>query len=83
MATKEQINELYKKFGEKKESAKRKSSLNLSAIVKNTGIFLCTVIVVPFLLLFVLYKAFCDDNKQISIRKFFNFKNQKLTTNVG
>ena len=78
--TTEQINELYRRFGEKQEKRKKRS---INDFLKKTALILCLILIIPFLVLFVFYKAFCDDDNRISIRKFFRFKNPNIETNVG
>jgi hypothetical protein len=79
-ATNEQINELYRRYGEKQ---KKKRNFSLTFLLKKIALYICLIPIVPALFLFVFYKAFCDDNNIISIRKFFRFKNQNIETYVG
>lgn len=83
-ATKEQIDELYKKFGEKKNVTKKEGfKFKVKKILTNIGIVLCCIVLTPLIVIYVLYKAFGDDNHKISVTKFFNLKNIQVGSNVG
>lgn len=73
-ATQEQINELYKTYGEKVD-AKLSGNWKLKAknTVRKIGVYICLIPIVPVIVLYVLYKGFGDSNKKISVRKFFKF----------
>ena len=79
-ATTEQINELYRQFGEKQEKLKK---FSLKSLFKKIAVVLCVMPLLPFILLYVYYKAFCSDDNRISIVKFFNLKPKNTLTNVG
>ena len=79
-ATTEQINELYRQFGEKQAKRKKRS---FKAVLKNIAVVLCVIPLVPIIALYVYYKAVCDDDNRISVVKFFNLKDKKALTNVG
>lgn len=82
-ATTEQINALYKKYGEKKGEKKK---LTFKQKVKNAamyaGVVLALIPIIPMLFLYVLYKGVFDDDHKISLTKFFRL-NKKVQTNVG
>ena len=78
-ATKEQIDALYRKYGEKKVTAK---NATLKAKLKNAavkvGVVICLIPILPALFLYVTYKAFFDDDKRINMTKFFRLDNNKM-----
>lgn len=79
-ASNEQIKELYRRYGEKK-SAPRTTKQKIKYALQYTGVAIAMVFVVPFLILYVLYKGLMDDNHQISLTKFFRL--DKLKTQNG
>ncbi len=79
-ASNEQIKELYRRYGEKK-SAPRTTKQKIKYVLQYTGVAIAMVFVVPFLILYVLYKGLMDDNHQISLTKFFRL--DKLKTQNG
>lgn len=79
-ATTEQINELYRQFGEKQEKLKK---FSFKALMRKIAVILCIIPLLPFMILYVYYKAFCSDDNKISIVKFFNLKPKNSLTNVG
>jgi len=76
-ATSKQIDELYKKYGEK-----RKKQLTFKQKAKNvamyTGVVIAMIPIVPCLFLYVIYKRFCDDDHNISLTKFFRLDKKKM-----
>ncbi|MBP5457758.1 MAG: hypothetical protein J6Y37_14795 [Paludibacteraceae bacterium] len=82
-ATQEQINELYKRYGRDR----KKSNLTFKEKAKNvvvyTGVVIAMIPIVPCLFLYVLYKAVCDDDKRISLTKFFRLDRKKVAGYVG
>lgn len=76
-ATSKQIDELYKKYGEK-----RRQKLTFKQRVRNifmyTGVVIAMIPIVPCLFLYVLYKRLCDDNHNISLTKFFRLDKKKI-----
>lgn len=83
-ATKEQIDELYRKFGEKKETSKKETfKFKLKKTISTIGIIICCILITPFIFLYVFYKAFGDDDHRISVTKFFNLKKIQKGSNVG
>lgn len=83
-ASQEQLNELYRRYGEKMDI---KASESVKFRIKNTliriGVAICLIPIIPVIFLYVLYKAFGDDNHQISVKKFFKIKEKNIATNVG
>lgn len=78
-ATKEQIDALYRKYGEKKATTKNatlKAKLKDAAV--KTGVALCLIPILPALFLYVIYKGFFDDDKRISMTKFFRLDKNKM-----
>lgn len=72
-ATTQQINELYRRYGERKAENRRKRTFWqwVKYIIMYTGVVIAMIPIAPALFLYVLYKAFCDDDKKISLKKFF------------
>ena len=79
-ATTEQINELYRKFGEKQKNRK---GFSLKLFLKKSLTYLCVALATPFIVLFVIGKAAFSKDKRISVQKFFNLKPHSMLTNVG
>lgn len=79
-ASNEQIKELYRRYGEKKSSP-RTTKQKIKYALQYTGVAIAMIFVVPFLILYVLYKGLMDDNHQISLTKFFRL--DKLKTQNG
>lgn len=81
-ATTEQINKIYKKYGEKRDKG-----LTFKEKVKNalmySGVAIAMVFIFPFLFLYVVYKGVFDDDHKISLTKFFRLNSKKVNTNVG
>ena len=70
-ATNKQINELYRRYGNKEERSKFTASQKIAYYAQRAAIVLAMVPIVPFLFLYVLYKGICDDEHKISLKKFF------------
>ena len=78
-ATKEQIDALYKKYGERRKVNNGDTfKVKVKKILTNVGVALCMIPIFPVLLLFVIYKGFFDDDKQISMTKFFRLDKRKM-----
>lgn len=78
-ATKEQIDALYKKYGERRKVNNSDTfKVKAKKILTNVGVALCMIPIFPVLLLFVIYKGFFDDDKQISMTKFFRLDKRKM-----
>ncbi len=82
-ATKEQINELYRRYGRRKDGDRK---LTPKEKVKNAvvyaGIVLALIPILPVLFLFVLYKALISKDHRISMTKFFRL-DKKVKQDVG
>ncbi len=78
-ATSEQINELYRKYGDRKAKL-RKGSLwdRAKNIAMYAGVVLVLIPIVPILFLYVLYKGLFDDDHRISLTKFFRLDKKKM-----
>lgn len=81
-ATQEQIDQLYKKYGEKKSENSGSFKIKFKTLIQKVGVAICLVLITPFLVVYVFYKAFDDDNR-ISVKKFFKLKETKIGSNVG
>lgn len=78
-ATKEQIDALYKKYGERNKVNKTDTfKVKAKKIAVTIGVGICMIPIFPVLLLFVIYKAFFDDDKRISMAKFFRLNKDKV-----
>ena len=74
-ATSEQINELYRTYGEKVDEKLAGSFWQrVKNAVRKFFVYLCLIPITPVIVVYVLYKAFGDDDKKISIRKLFKFE---------
>jgi len=83
-ASKEQIDELYRKFGEKKEVTRNETlKFKIKKILTSVGVIVCCAVLTPLIFLYVFYKAFGDDDHRISVTKFFNMGKKQLGSNVG
>lgn len=81
-ATTEQLNALYKKYGEKKgEKLPFWQQVRVNA--QKVGVAFCLIFITPAIVLYVFYKAFGSDDHRINMKKFFNLKHKQLGTNVG
>ena len=78
-ATKEQIDALYKKYGEKRRINKSDTfKAKAKKIATTVGVGICMIPILPALVLFVIYKGFFDDDKRISVTKFFRLDKKKM-----
>ena len=77
--TKEQIDALYKKYGERRSFKKTDTlKVKLKKVAVNAGIVLCMIPIFPVLFLYVIYKGFFDDDKRINMAKFFRLDKNKM-----
>ena len=81
-ATKEQIKQLYEKYGDKSTERKLTPWERIKKGIAYAGVAVSMVIIAPFLFLFVIYKGICDDDHKISLKKFFKL-DKKLVLNGG
>lgn len=79
-ATTEQINELYRKFGEKQS---KKKGFDIVFFTRKTLTYICAALVTPFIVLFVIGKGMFSKDKRISVKKFFKLKPHSILTNAG
>jgi len=79
-ATTQQINELYRRYGEKRAENRRKRTFWqwVKYVIMYTGVVIAMIPIAPALFLYVLYKAFFADDKKISLRKFFRLGNKNV-----
>lgn len=82
-ATAEQIDALYKKYGEKQGDDDASFIQKVGGFFRKTGVYFCVALLFPAILLYVLYKAFGSENHKIDVTKFFNFKHKAIGANVG
>ena len=82
-ATAEQIEKLYKKYGEKKTDTGKPLSYKIQGFFRKIGVFVCMIFITPAIFVYVLYKMFGDDNHEISVKKFFNLQRKIVGSNVG
>ncbi len=81
-ATDEQIKELYRRYGERsKLSPDAKFKDKLKKALVSVCVFICMVPIVPFLFLYVVYKALYSDDRKIDVVKFFRL-NKKRSLDV-
>ena len=77
-ATNEQIKELYRRYGDKKNANNVPTGQKIKNAVAYTGVVLAMIPIVPILFLYVLYKALCDDDHRISLTRFFRLDKKEL-----
>lgn len=78
-ATKEQIDALYKKYGERQKVNKTDSfKVKAKKIAVTIGVGICLIPIFPALLLYAIYKGFFDDDKRISMAKLFRLNKDKM-----
>lgn len=82
-ATSEQIKELYRRYGDKKDKSKVSFAQKVKNAVMYTGVAIAMIFITPFLFLYVLYKAICDDDHRISLTKFFRLDKKKKVEYAG
>ena len=73
-ATNEQLSELYKRFGEKKADADKKTKFKIKNLLIKAGVGLCIMLMFPFLVIYVFYKIYGTDDHKISVKKFFRLE---------
>lgn len=83
-ASKEQIEELYRKYGEKKETTKSQTlKFKIKKILRAIGIHFCCIILTPIIFLYVIYVAVATKERKISVMKFFRIDKKEFGSNVG
>ena len=80
-ATTEQLNELYRKYGEKK-AEKKSFGIRVRNAVYKVGVAICLIPIVPMIILYAFYKAWGTDDHYISVAKIFKFKRKEIGANV-
>ena len=81
-ATTEQINKLYARYGDKRDAKKLSLKGKIKYYTQYAAMIVVMAAIMPFLLLYVIYKGAFDDDKKISIKKLFKLKNN-VEVNVG
>ena len=77
-ATKEQIDALYKKYGERRKVNNGDTfKVKAKEVLTSVGVELWMIPTFIVLFRFVSYKGFFDDDKQISMTKFFRLDKRK------
>jgi hypothetical protein len=77
-ATSEQIDELYRRYGNGRKDAKKIGARQrIKNTVMYTGVVIALIPIVPCLFLYVVYKGFFDDDHKISLTKFFRLDKKK------
>lgn len=80
--TTEQLNELYKRYGYKVKLSKNASIINIIKFYTiNTIIAMLMCIITPLLFIYISYVTIFGDGK-ISLKKFFNLKENSITDYV-
>jgi hypothetical protein len=75
--TEKQLDELFKKYGEKVDLKKMSTPEKVKYFITKTGAILMMIVITPMLFCYVLYKSFSKD-KKISLKKFFNLKERSF-----
>lgn len=73
-ASQEQITKLYKLYGDKSNNNNIRLSQRLTTLFRDICVYLVIFLILPFLILFVLYKGIFTKDKKISVRKLLKFK---------
>lgn len=77
-ASKEQIEELFKIYGQKKNTPKGDITwFRIKKILMELGVKVCLVLLAPFMFMYIVYKFFSKNNK-ISIKSLFRLKNYDI-----
>ena len=85
--TKEQLDELYRLYGEKQQRYRAKAGGTIGERIKywvqTLAIWILLLIAVPFIILYFIIKLFWEDNPKIDINNFNLLRIFKLKGNVG
>ena len=81
-ATSEQLNELYRRYGEKK-SERRSLGIRMRYFAQKVGVGFCMVFIFPAIVFYVIHKMWCTDNNRINIKEFFKLKGKGASSYVG
>lgn len=77
-ASKEQIEELFKIYGQKKDTPKGDITwFRIKKTLMEFGVKVCLVLLAPIVFMYIVYKFFSKNNK-ISIATLFNLKNRNI-----
>ena len=79
-ANSEQIDLLYKRYGYKTDKNKLSTREKVRYYFNYAMAAIALIVLFPVILLYVLYKGICDDDHKISMKKFFNIK-QNISLN--
>jgi hypothetical protein len=75
-ATQEQIKKLHEIYGEKKDIKNIPFEQKIEFFIKNIGVYLVMLFIIPILILFVLYKVLFTKDKKISVKKLLKFNSK-------
>lgn len=81
-ATTEQINELYRRYGSKRDRKNLTTKQKIKNAVLYTGVAISMIFITPVLFCYVIYKRFFTKDHKISMTKFFRL-DKKVSYNVG
>ena len=82
-ATTEQLNALFKKYGEKKNTENLPFGQKVRAIFQKVGVYICLLFLLPAIVIYVFYKGAISKDRRINMKKFFNLSGKQAITNVG
>ena len=75
--TSQQLDELYRNYGAKKDGEKETLANKAKRLVKKGGVALVMCIITPLILVYVLYVTYFGDGK-ISLKDFFGLKDMNI-----
>ena len=81
-ATAEQLNELYKRYGEKK-AEKKSFGLKLRLAIQKICIVFCLIFIAPVIVGYVVCKSLFTKNHKINVMDFLGIHKKEIGTNVG
>lgn len=71
----EQLKELYKKFGEKRDTTEAEEiKFSVKRFLEKIAVAISTILLFPIIFCYVLFKGIFSKNRKISLSKFFNLK---------
>ena len=76
-ATGRQLDELFRKYGDKSDIRKMPPKERGKYLLKKTGAALMMIVITPLLFFYVLYKSGSKDNR-ISLKRFFDLKERSF-----
>jgi hypothetical protein len=81
-ATNDQLEKLYKEFGQKRQLAKGDGFLfRIKNFFTTTGVVICLILLLPYILFYTFRHGVFGDHK-ISLAHFFGFRNKITKENV-